>query len=666
MSNKTLKRPEFPKRAVVTGGMPYGNKELHFGHIGGVFVQADVYARFLRDRIGRENVVFVSGTDCYGSPIAEGYRVACEKNGFTGSIEDYVNKNHQAQKQTLKDYEISLNLFGASGLGDTKPVHAKMTEDIITRLYENGWLDKLVTRQFYDEKADCFLNGRQVVGKCPIDGCQSEKGYADECDLGHQYMPEDLIDPKSTLTGEKPVMKDVVNWYFRLPDFTEKLQEFVTNISFKNNTRSVVTSTMKETLIPPMIYVRKEGWETYQEICRDLPAHTLDRDEKKSSFTLTFEKLSDREAACTVLTAYNIRYRTGKTLVPFRLSGNIEWGVPCPEMEGEKGLTVWVWPESLWAPISFTKSYLMSQGKDENAWRDFWCSKDAEVFQFIGQDNIYFYGIAQQAMFIALQGSKMEELRTETKDGDMALSTLAANHHILFLNKKASSSGSVKPPMAADLLHYYTAEQLRAHFLGLALDQRSVSFMPKPLNPEADPHEQDPVLKEGNLFTNVLNRLVRSCFYAVQKYYDGKLPDVAVSEEIRKEALDTCLEYERAMAKIDLHKVMDILDLYIRQGNKYWARNSQLADKENDEALRAQTVADCFHIVRTCLLLTHPITPESNEKVREYLGADEAIYSWDRMEEPLSAFIDRNKAFRFLEPKVDFYEKHPSQFEEGR
>lgn len=74
--NKKQERPQFPKRAVVTAGMPYGNKELHFGHIGGVFVHADVYARFLRDRLGEENVVFVSGTDCYGSPIAEGYRVA--------------------------------------------------------------------------------------------------------------------------------------------------------------------------------------------------------------------------------------------------------------------------------------------------------------------------------------------------------------------------------------------------------------------------------------------------------------------------------------------------------------------------------------------------------------------------------------------------------------
>ena len=89
---ETSSRPSFPRRAVITGGMPYGNKNLHFGHIGGVFVPADFFARFLRDRIGAENVVFVSGTDCYGSPIAEGYRKKVENDGYTGTIEDYVTR----------------------------------------------------------------------------------------------------------------------------------------------------------------------------------------------------------------------------------------------------------------------------------------------------------------------------------------------------------------------------------------------------------------------------------------------------------------------------------------------------------------------------------------------------------------------------------------------
>ena len=222
-----IPRPEFPKRAVVTGGMPYGNKELHFGHVGGMLVFADTYARFLRDRIGKENVIFVSGTDCYGSPIAEGWRKKVEAGEFSGTLEEFVNANHEKQKATLKAYGISPNLFAASGLGRSKEIHAEVTDWFLKSLYEKHQLEQLSTMQFFDEKAGVFLNGRQVIGKCPVEGCTSDKAYADECELGHQYMPENLINPVSTLTGETPVMKPVTNWYFKLVDYQQLLLDWV-------------------------------------------------------------------------------------------------------------------------------------------------------------------------------------------------------------------------------------------------------------------------------------------------------------------------------------------------------------------------------------------------------------------------------------------------------
>ena len=136
-------RPKFPKRAVITGGMPYGNKELHFGHIGGVFVHADAFARFLRDRIGEDNVIFISGTDCYGSPISEHYRQLVEQGEIDFSIEEFVEHNHKLQKEALDNYNISLNLFSASGLGRAKEIHEKVSEEVFNRLYENGYLVKV-------------------------------------------------------------------------------------------------------------------------------------------------------------------------------------------------------------------------------------------------------------------------------------------------------------------------------------------------------------------------------------------------------------------------------------------------------------------------------------------------------------------------------------------
>lgn len=657
-----MPRPEFPKRAVVTGGMPYGNKKLHFGHVGGVFVQADVTARFLRDRIGKENVIFVSGTDCYGSPIVESYRSMCEKGEFSGTIEDFVRSNHESQKKTLEDYDISLNLFAASGLDEAKEEHRKLTDELMNTWYENGYLEKLVTRQFYDAKAGQFLNGRQVVGRCPVENCNSDKGYADECSMGHQYMPEDLIDPKSTLTGETPEMRDVTNWYIDLTKFRPLMEEYVKTISDKENVRPLVANTISEFMTPPMIYVKNEFFEIYEEIKQSLPEHELNTAANKTSFSLSFKDLSDRDKAREILGENDIRFRAGKTLVPFRLTGNIEWGVPAPVLEGEENLTIWVWPESLWAPISFTRTYLKQQGKDEDEWKKFWCSEDSEVFQFIGQDNIYFYGIAEMVMFMAAQGK--DSLTVRPADGQLTLPTLVANNHILFLNKKASSSGAVKPPMAEDLFNYYTTEQLRAHFLSLGLGLKSVSFQPKPLNPTAGEKDADPVLKEGKLLSNVFNRVVRSCFYTAQKYSGGKLPLGSVDADVLQEAKETILKYERYMYRFEFHSVMSLMDTYIRNANKYWAKNIAAADKADDNELRMQVLRNVFHMVRTAAVLMHPITPKGTELIAEYLGFGGELWDWSRIFDTLYDFCGgKEHELKFLEPRFDFFPMHESQLD---
>ncbi len=657
---REIPRPEFPKRAVVTGGMPYGNKELHFGHIGGVFVFADVYARFLRDRLGEENVIFVSGTDCYGSPIAESYRKLCENDGFKGTIQDFVERNHKAQKQTLDDYMISLDVFGASGLGRTAELHDEVSDKFIRKLYENGHLRKISTKQFYDEKAGCFLNGRQVVGKCPVDGCQSEKGYADECDLGHQYMPESLIDPKSTVTGETPVMRDVENWYFDLPSYRRLMTEYAEKISKQKNVRPLVSSTISEFLREPAVHIKNELLPKYEEIKEQLPEHEFLEEKKKPSFTIAFKELDEMNKACALLSANGIRFRTGKTLVPFRLTGNIEWGVKAPVLENEDPLTVWVWPESLWAPISFTAAVLERQGRDKSLVRDFWCSKDAQVYQFIGADNIYFYGVAEMAMFMALQEG---ENVSDPPDGEMQLPILCANNHILFLDKKASSSGSVKPPMAADLLNYYTAEQLRMHFLGLGLGQRSVSFQPKPMNPLANPDEPDPVLKDGFLLSNVFNRIIRTCFYTAQKHFDGMMPVGEVEEQVLADAKKAILDYERFMYRFEFHQATYVLDSYIRKASKYMVKNLAAADKNNDSELRRHTLIQVFHMIRTAAVLLHPMAPKGTEMILEYLQLDRSFWSWDKIFDTMAGFTGgKDWKLKFLEPRVDFFTRHPSQF----
>ncbi len=102
-----------------------------------------------------------------------------------------------------------------------------MADSIMHRLYERGKLSKLSTKQFYDTEAQTFLNGRQVNGRCPIKGCKSEKAYAEECDLGHQFNPEELIAPVSQLTGTTPELRPAPSWYFDLPQYKEFLNNLV-------------------------------------------------------------------------------------------------------------------------------------------------------------------------------------------------------------------------------------------------------------------------------------------------------------------------------------------------------------------------------------------------------------------------------------------------------
>lgn len=641
MNDKVSTRPTFSKRAVITGGMPYGEKELFFHHLGGYFIHADIFARFMRDRIGKENVLFVSGIDCYGAGVELGYERAVA-DGFIGSLTDFVARNHKTQKEILEQYQISLDIYAGSALGEAGKIHAALSVEIFDKLYKNGFLKLERTMQFYDMEKGVYLNGRQVKGRCPIQGCKSENAYADECSLGHQYNPDELIAPVSVLSGMTPDRVPVDNWFFDLPAFEDRLNTALDEWEKDPACHRSLLTVIREFLRKPSIYIKKELVDEVKGI-KEMPFFIVIKDDQKASWALEFENLDIREKAVSILTQNGIRCRTGKTLVPFRLSGNVNWGVPVPEKDGITGLTFWVWPESLWAPISFTKT-LLGDGTDGVKWEQWWKSDEAKVYQFIGEDNIYFYGIAEMGIFVAL-------------DAGFKLPLVVPNRHILFGKTKASSSSEIKPPKAEQLLDYYTAEQLRLHFMNASLSERSVGFEPKALLNNKDGF--DTVLNEGNLVTNIFNRLVRSCFYTAQKNSCGILPDNEVSASIKERSDKTILEYEHLMSEISLDKTYELLNIYLRDASKDWSVRSK---SENAEDIK-QLLADSFHVVRTAAVLLHPITPVGCEMIREYLVVDERIWDWKYIFEPLAFFTKTDHKLKFLEPRVDFFKRHPSQLD---
>ncbi len=657
MKNYQKPRPTFPEKAVITAGMPYGNKSLHFGHIGGVFIQADTFTRFLKDRIGKDNVLFVSGTDCYGSPIVASHKKETDETGETIALTDYVNHYHKLQSNILASYEVAPSLYGASALGKSADVHAEVSKEVFQILMAKGTLKKFASPQFYDTESETYLNGRQVTGKCPFEGCQSDKGYADECSLGHQYMPSELIDPISTLSGTTPSLKMVENWYFDLPSYRDALATMGLKMK-ASRVRDNFLHTLEEFLKAPAIHITRKEFQKLMDSELTFEHSLLIDEPKKPSVTYEFESLDQRDAAREVLDGASIRYRSGKTLVPFRLSGNIDWGVPVPNTEGMEDLTFWVWPESLWAPISFVKTHLASNPHLDQNWQSWMLNDSAKLFQFIGEDNIYFYGIAEMAMLMAYCDAHTTEEITAVN-----YPTLIANCHLLFLDTKASSSGDIKPPMADELLNFYTSDQLRMHFLSLGLSKRSVSFNPKPFNPAAPAEEQDVVLKDGNLLTNVFNRICRSCFYTAQKYADSRIPTNEVSEEMLKVISKGILDYEDRMAQHEFHKVIYTLDELIRFVSKYWAKHMKQADTDENQELRLQILADTFYAVKCITTLLHPIVPASAEALRNRLCLNENLWDWSFIFEPIAVHMTNplSHEFEAIPPQYDFFERHPSQ-----
>ena len=676
-------RPTWPRRAIVTAGMPYGNKNLHFGHVGGVFVPADFFARFLRDRIGAKNVLFVSGTDCYGSPIMESYRKLCDE-GYAKSIEEYVEENHDRQAATLAGYDVACDFFGGSALAPAAKVHEQVTDEILHRLKDAGVLTRRSTLQFYDPRAGQFLNGRQVVGRCPIQGCKSEKAYADECDLGHQFEPEELIAPVSALTGETPELRPVENLYFDLPAYRDYLTRYTDGLEDDDTVRPVVVKTMEEWLGDPVLYIQNKFREAFDAVEGELPAHTVVEPEgNKSSFTVVFPSWRERDEAHAVLGRGGVRFRSGKALVPFRITGNISWGVPVDDSCGCSGLTCWVWPESLWAPISFTRTALAEAertGDDARYssldWHDWWCTPDAHAYQFIGQDNIYFYGVAQTALWEAL-GCNMQQ------------STLVANYHVLYMGKKASSSSKTPPPPASELLEHYDAEQLRAHFLSLGLGEKPVSFSPKaydlretgknpdgtPLLARDDKRVIDPVLKEGALLTGVFNRLARSCFYGVaikegdpSSVRTGCIPAGEATPAVRAAAEEAICAFEEDVHRFAFHHALGVCDAYLRAANKRWSDASKAAkavqkeDQAGGDALMHQALVDAFAELRVATVLMHPVVPRGCELICEHFAMDpDVFFSWehifDTTDELVRALGEEpgTHGVKELPPRFDFF-----------
>lgn len=202
------------KRTLITTALPYANGPVHIGHMAGVYIPADIFARY--KRLKGEEVLLVGGSDEHGVPIT----IKAKKEGVTP--QDIVDRYHGIIAKAFEDFGISFDVYSRT----TSKMHKETAQEFFKTLYEKGEFVEQTSEQYYDEEAQQFLADRYITGICPH--CKSEGAYGDQCEsCGTSLSPLDLIDPKSAITGSKPVLKETKHWYLPLDKHEPWLKQWI-------------------------------------------------------------------------------------------------------------------------------------------------------------------------------------------------------------------------------------------------------------------------------------------------------------------------------------------------------------------------------------------------------------------------------------------------------
>lgn len=282
-----------PKRYTITAALPYTNGPIHIGHLAGVYVPSDIYARFLRLQ-GRD-VAFICGSDEHGVAIS----MKAKKEGITP--QQVIDKYDGIIRKSFLDFGISFDNYSRT----SSEIHHKTASEFFRKLYDDGKFIEETTEQLYDEKANQFLADRFVTGTCPK--CGNEEAYGDQCEkCGSSLNATDLINPKSTITGTKPILKSTNHWFLPLNEYSDFLQKWIID-GHKNDWK-------------PNVYGQVKSW-------------------------------------------------IDGGLEPRAVTRDLDWGIDVP-VEGAEGKKLYVWFDAPIGYISSTKEWAAREGKDwEPYWK---------------------------------------------------------------------------------------------------------------------------------------------------------------------------------------------------------------------------------------------------------------------------------------------------------
>jgi methionyl-tRNA synthetase len=330
------------KRYTVTAALPYTNGPVHIGHLAGVYIPADIYARYLRSN--NRDVKFVCGSDENGVPIT----LKAKREGITP--QEVVDKYHKIIGDSFKEFGVSFDIYHRT----SSSTHHQTAADFFETLYDKGVFTEEITEQYYDEAAKQFLADRYITGTCP--NCGNENAYGDQCEnCGTTLNATDLINPKSSLSGNKPILKETKNWFLPLDQYEERLRTYI--------------ESHKEWR--PNVYGQCQSW-----LNAGLHPRAMTR---------------DLDWGIRV----PLRDAEGKVLY-------VWFDAPIGYISATKELCNYA-KLDVWNPKA-EEYYISNITSDKCGWEEYWKDEKTKLVHFIGKDNIVFHCIIFPAMLMAHGG----------------------------------------------------------------------------------------------------------------------------------------------------------------------------------------------------------------------------------------------------------------------
>ena len=320
------------KRYTVTSALPYANGPLHIGHIAGAYLPADIFVRYLK--LKGNDVAFICGSDEHGAAIT----LRAKKNGV--SPKEIVDKYHHLNKKSFADFGIDFSIYHRT----SSQLHHDTAKEFFSELNNNNQFTQKTSEQFYDDENNQFLADRYITGECPK--CNAEGAYGDQCEkCGSALSPDELINPKSTLSGNIPIKKETSHWYLPMQNHEEWLRDWIENGKLEGEDHHDPKQWRSQVLGQCKSWI--DGGLQERAMTRDL-----------------------------------------------------DWGVKVP-VKGEDGKVLYVWMDAPIGYISATKKWAADNNKN---WEDYWKNDKSELVHFIGKDNIVFHCIIFPIILSANKG----------------------------------------------------------------------------------------------------------------------------------------------------------------------------------------------------------------------------------------------------------------------